>query len=213
MSPATPAPATPSRPKSSSAWAGVDVGGRRKGFDLAVLDDDRLVESIPRVSSAESARRALAAHRPQVVAIDSPRSAAMAGRTLRECERELRDAVCGIRWTPDQRELDQGSAYYEWIRLGLELYEALAEVGPWEVIEVFPTASWTRWVGRRRGARAAWTRAALWRLPLRELPSRTQQDARDAIAAAVTARQYALGETDRFGPIVVPKPGLPGRRA
>ena len=209
MSPATPTPATPSRRKSSRTWAGVDVGGARKGFDLAVVDERRLLELVPRLRSPQEVRRALEPHRPGLVAIDSPRSAAEPGQTLRECERELRDAVCGIRWTPDQARLDEGGAYYEWIRQGLELYEELAGPGDWELIEVFPTASWTRWAGKREGTRTDWTRAALSRLPLRGLPARTSQDARDAIAAAITARQHALGQTECFGPIVVPKPGPP----
>ena len=190
-------------------WAGVDVGGRRKGYDVAIVDEARVIDVIPRVASPEAVRRALAEHQPGVVAIDSPSTVASPGMTHRPEERHLRAAVCGIRWMPDQRTLDEGSPYYEWIRVGFELYEALARHGGWEVIECFPTASFTRWVGAREGTRAAWTRRALPRLGLDNLRERTNQDVRDAIAAAVTARQYAIGATDAFGPIVVPKPGLP----
>jgi predicted nuclease with RNAse H fold len=188
-------------------WAGVDVGGRRKGFDVAIVDDQSLVATARRCLSPAAVLGVLDRHRPSLVAIDSPRSAAPDGATLRECERELRDAVCGIRWTPDSATLEAGNPYYEWIRLGLELYLAL-EANGWSCIEVFPTSSWTRWQGRRRGSRAAWTRSALQDLGLRDLPVRTNQDVRDAIAAAVTARQHSLGETETFGPIVVPRPGL-----
>ena len=101
-------------------------------------------------------------HEPALVAVDSPCSVAPRGR-LREGERRLRHAVCGIRWTPDRPTLDGSSPYYEWIRLGLALYEALRRDG-WEWIEVFPTASWTRWAGPRQGSRAAWTTAAVSKL-------------------------------------------------
>jgi predicted nuclease with RNAse H fold len=188
-------------------WAGVDVGGARKGFDVAVVDDQSLVAIARRCTSPAEVSGVLDRHSPSLVAVDSPCSAAPDGATLRECERELRDAVCGIRWTPDRATLEAGNPYYEWIRLGLDLYQELAANG-WSWIEVFPTSSWTRWHGKRRGSRAAWTRTALPGLGLRGLPARTNQDVRDAIAAAVTARQHSLGETETFGPIVVPRPGF-----
>jgi predicted nuclease with RNAse H fold len=187
-------------------WAGVDVGGRRKGFDVAIVDARGVVEIARRCPSPASVLRVLDRHEPSLVAVDSPCSAAPDGATLRECERELREAVCGIRWTPDRATLERGDSYHEWIRLGLELYRALEAAG-WSSIEVFPTASWTRWEGERRGSRVAWTTSGLANLGLRDLPARTNQDVRDAIAAAVTARQHSRGETEAFGPIVVPGPG------
>ncbi|MGB6578416.1 MAG: hypothetical protein WBF34_10890, partial [Streptosporangiaceae bacterium] len=87
---------------------------------------------------------------------------------------------------------------------GLALFNALAAYGP-EVVEVFPNASWTRW-HRRRGprTRAAWTRQGLAALGLKSAPARTNQDQRDAIAAAMTARQHSLVLTETMGNIVVP---------
>jgi hypothetical protein len=74
------------------------------------------------------------------------------------------------------------------------------------VIECFPTASWTRWTGKRTSllTRSAWSRAALAELGIDGVPARTNQDHRDAIAAAVTARTHAKGRTEQFGEIVVP---------
>jgi hypothetical protein len=98
-----------------TGWLGVDVGGRRKGFDIALVDERGLLS---------------------LIVARSP--------------------------------------YYAWVVEGLGLFGALArhEV---EVIEV-----------------------------LEKLPTRTNQDQRDAIAAAVTARQHACGETETIGEIVVP---------
>jgi predicted nuclease with RNAse H fold len=179
-------------------WLGVDVGGPRKGFDVALIDEERLLDL--RRLRRDALVELVEATRPVVVAIDSPCACAPDGARARECELQLNRAVCGIRWTPDARSL-RGSDYYAWVREGLALYHALDA----ETIEVFPTASWTRWFGRRRGTRAEWTTAGLRRLRLRGVPTRTNQDQRDAVAAAVTARQYSEGATERFGEIVVPR--------
>lgn len=51
----------------------------------------------------------------------------------------------------------QANSYYAWIVEGLALFETLAEHSA-QAIEVFPTASWTRWHGKRG---TAWRTAAL----------------------------------------------------
>jgi predicted nuclease with RNAse H fold len=177
-------------------WLGVDVGGPRKGFDVALIDDEavRVLERLDRDSVVALAE----AERPAVIGIDSPRSLAPQGATSRADERALARAVCGIRWTPDRLE----GAYYAWVVEGLRLYAALAAHA---TIEVFPTASWTRWLGPRGSeSRAAWTRRGIARLGLVGVPARTNQDQRDAIAAAVTARAFSRGQTEAFGEIMVP---------
>jgi predicted nuclease with RNAse H fold len=179
-------------------WAGVDVGGRRKGFHVALVTGNEIAE-LKRCATPADVVSALPTVR--VVAIDSPRALASPGETVRPCERELARIVCGIRWTPGRIA---GNRYYEWIANGLELYAMLPDA-----VECFPTASWTRWAGPRRGSRAIWTAGALPLLGLSGLPSRMGQDFRDAIAAAVTARLYDEGLTESFGPIVVPR-GVPG---
>jgi predicted nuclease with RNAse H fold len=185
-----------------TCWVGVDVGGRRKGFDVAVIDERRLL-ALHSHQSVRDVVALVASSRPAVVAIDSPRSCAPPGATHREDERALRAAVCGIRWTPPGSELD-GNPYYEWIVQGLELYDALGPL-PVEAIECFPTAAWTRWYGPRNGrSRAAWSSEALHSIDLQNLPDRTNQDERDAIAAALTARAYSERQAECFGEIVVP---------
>lgn len=143
---------------------GVDVGGRRKAFDVALIEDRKLVWLRAR-QSAEDVAGAVGEVAPRVVAVDSPRSCAEPGATLRPEEKELRDAI-----------------------------------------ECFPTAAWTRWHGPRAGrSRSAWTREGLAASELEGVPPRTNQDARDAIAAALTARDYDQGRYQAFGQIVVPR--------
>jgi predicted nuclease with RNAse H fold len=186
-----------------AVWMGVDVGAERKGFDVALVDERSLIDLRGRLTLDDVLALA-AADPPMLAAIDSPGSCAPDGHTSRADERELRRVVCGIRWTPDLAEVRDGGAYYAWVRHGLSLVAALRERGL-ATIEVFPTASWTRWLGLRGTAtRARWSREGLAALGLAGVPERTNQDQRDAIAAAVTARQHTTGLTESFGEIVVP---------
>jgi predicted nuclease with RNAse H fold len=145
----------------------------------------------------------VATERPAIVAIDSPRRCAPDGQSTRDDERRLARSICGIRWTPDQQRV-RASVYYAWVVEGLALFDALAGLGI-DTIEVFPTASWTRWHGARGArSRSDWSREGLTTLGLEDVPRRTNQDQRDAIAAALTARQHSRGATETIGDIVVP---------
>src|SRR4029077_7947971 len=187
-----------------TVWVGVDVGGKRKGFDVAVIDDRRVLVLRGHLTCRQVVDVVLE-KRPAVVAIDSPRSCAPDGQTARDGELKLARPICGIRWTPDTGRV-HASAYYAWILEGLDLFDTLADRGA-EVIEVFPTASWTRWHGKRGSqSRAAWSRQGLAALGLENVPARTNQDQRDAIAAAMTARQHSLALTETIGETVA-RPG------
>jgi predicted nuclease with RNAse H fold len=189
---------------------GVDVGDERKGFDIAVVDELRLLQLAGR-ATLERVIAVAEQFRPKVVAIDSPRSFAPAGATARQGERDLNRTVCGIRWTPDESAAS-GNSYYGWIFNGLKTYEALEGQRGATVIEVFPTASWTRWYGKRGAkSRRTWSAEGLAALGVADAPARTNQDQRDAIAAAVTARQHSMGETEAFGEIIVPMKHPNGR--
>jgi predicted nuclease with RNAse H fold len=183
-------------------WLGVDVGGKRKGFDVALVDDHQILALAGGLDHG-AVIELVETDRPTVVAIDSPRCCAPEGQTTRDGERQLAKSICGIRWTPDAKRV-HASAYYAWIVEGLALFDALAARDV-EVIEVFPTASWTRWHGKRgTRTRSAWSKQGLMALSLEGIPKRTNQDQRDAIAAAVTARQHTRGMTETMGEIVVP---------
>ena len=186
------------------------MGAHRKGFHVAVIDADRLVAGPEQLPTPRRVVVWLRAHRPSGVAVDSPRRPAPEGERSRADERALARAVCGIRYTPDRRALHANLRYYAWIQHGLELYDALAASG-WEAIECFPTATWTRLGGPRRGhPRSGWSRAVLESAGLDGTPTTMNQDARDAIGAALTARLHTQGRTERFGDIVVPR-GVPAR--
>ena len=183
------------------------MGGPRKGFDAVVIDRHGVVAGPrSRLTSPEDVVDWLRHRSVELIAVDSPHSPAPDGVRLRECERQLSREVCGIRWTPDRATLDRGGSYYDWVRNGLDLYKALHAAG-WTAIEVFPTAAWTRWGGPRDTSRAAWSRRVLGELSLQGVPARLNQDGRDAIAAALTARLYDEGNVQCFGPIVVPAEG------
>lgn len=49
-----------------------------------------------------------------------------------------------------------------------------------------------------------WSRRALARLGMRGVPAGLGQDGRDAIGAALLAREHERGTTERFGDILVP---------
>jgi predicted nuclease with RNAse H fold len=192
-----------------AVWVGVDVGGKRKGFDVAVIDSHRILALEGRLT-CDQVVGLVVQYSPALVAIDSPASCAPDGQTAREGELQLARAICGIRWTPDAKQV-HAKAYYAWIVEGLALYEALAARSV-KVIEVFPTASWTRWFGERGSVtRATWSRRGLAALRIDDVPATTNQDQRDAIAAAITARQYAQGSTETIGDIVVPAARAPLR--
>ncbi len=186
---------------------GIDVGAHRKGFHGCALRGDEIVAGPDRLPDVASAVAWVVARGPTVVALDSPKTCAPTGESSRQDEKDLRNAICGIRWTPERSRL-AGNPYYEWVEHGLELYAALAAagIGTDRVIEVFPTAAWTRWVGpRRKRSRAKWSAAGLTGLGLTGLPSRRlNQDDRDAVAAALVARLHAEGGTEDFGEIIVP---------
>lgn len=193
--------------RSATTWAGVDVGAA-KGFDVAAVDRHRLVGGPERIGDVSAVVRWLREQGPAVVAVDSPRSPAPDGERSRPDERAFAAAgVCGIRFTPDAAALAGNPAYYGWVLHGFELFAALeAAPEPWHVIECFPTATWSRLGGPRgTSSRARWSRRVLSGLGLSGVPTRISQDARDAVAAALTARLHDDGQTESFGEIVVPR--------
>lgn len=200
-------------PREQALWAGVDVGGPKKGFHVALIDHQGLVAAAAFAGEDAPAAAvgwlAAPARRPALVGVDCPAAPAPDGERSRPDERAFIAArICGIRVTPDRATVygprPQGDDFYGWIKHGLALYGALAAAGL-VAVEVFPTATWTRLAGPKgKRGRGAWSDAALRGTGLAGLPPRVSQDERDAIGAALTARAHAWGRTDVFGSIVVP---------
>ena len=190
-------------------WAGVDVGGERKGFHVAILQGARVTVAPEAKLDVTEVVRFLSSFKPAVVAVDAPMTHAEHDETSRRCEREfLKAGICHLYWTPSRAEIDR-NPFYGWMRQGFALYRELVAEGL-DVIECFPTASWTVWYRRRGTSRhSVWSRAALDRIrsahSLEGIPARLGQDGRDAIGAALTARSYTLGEFQSFDTLVVPR--------
>ena len=80
--------------------AGIDVGGTRKGFDIAVVRaSGTALHLVPlngtgrptkRVPSPDAVVEVLRPYSPAVIAIDSPSDLALPGTKSRQCERDLK---------------------------------------------------------------------------------------------------------------------------
>ena len=199
--------------KGSGPWAGVDVGGRKKGFHLAVIEGDRVTE-LDQYPDAQTLASHLIELKPQAVGIDSPSDWAPDGQKSRPAEREFAaKKICGIRYTPDLATAQAHTGtYYEWIFNGMELWDALRSDPHFQgrLFEVFPTASWTIWHGPRGDRkREEWSQEALENLPLSLPEVKWTQDLRDAVAAALSGK-HADPRGDRTpapDQIVVPPAG------
>ncbi len=187
----------------------MDVGGPRKGFDVAVLDVE---DGVTLHRTRDPVQVVALVHGACLVGVDSPMAWAPDGQASRPDERAFaRARVCGIRYTPDEaRARARTDDHLGWVWQGLQLYAALAAAGV-PSTEVFPTAAWTRWLGPRgERSRARWSREGLQRMRaagLTDTPAATTQDARDAVAAALVTRQVTHGDVEEFGTLAVPAAG------
>lgn len=194
--------------KAAQAVMGIDVGGRRKLHHVAVLVGSDVVHTAAGLDAAAVIAEA-ADVGARLVAVDAPARPAPDGERSRPDERAFaRAGICGIRFTPDSDTM-AGNPYYDWVEQGLAVHTALRAAGV-AAVECFPTAAWTRWYGPRENRpRGAWSTralAALIQAGLGGCPQRMGQDQRDAIAAAVLARQALLtpDSIEWFGEIAVP---------
>lgn len=166
-------------------WAGVDVGGRRKGFHLALVDAARFLRC-QHALTAEEAVAILEGWRPALIAVDSPRAPAVTGKSRPE-ERCLAKALCRIRYTPTR-----GYRAQPILRVDSRWMASLRRAGG---AQPRPSRMLSHGVldhvGRSRsGTRARWSQRVLERQALEDLPELLNQDFRDAIGAALTARAH-----------------------
>lgn len=187
---------------------GVDVGGPAKGFDVALVDESRVLELTSRCSRGDVAAL-VDLHGPVVAGIDAPLSCAKPGSKSRPGERLLAREVCPIFYTPAEEVVRSGHPFYGWMVEGLDLAIDLAAAFPAvDLVEVFPSAAWTVWAGPRAGRpKPQWSAQALASAGVTGLPRRCSQDARDAVGAALVAALHHEGSTADYGGIAVPQAG------
>jgi methylated-DNA-protein-cysteine methyltransferase-like protein len=201
-------------------YAGIDVSATR-GFDVAVLDDERRVVLLAKARDLDAASLIIRGFPPEaVIAVDAPhapsRGFAGAGKGYRVAEKELHRVGVSLYPVPSSTE-----AAPAWMRAGFALYEVLEKAGfpPFlegaarrgVSIEVYPHLTYRVLTGDARGraSKLEWSRAAL-RRKVAGLTRDATQDALDAIAAAYTAWTFAsdrwVGYGDpREGVIVAPR--------
>jgi len=200
---------------------GIDVGVR-KGLDLVLLDQDRTILETLRRIHVEQVAGIVEELGPDVVAIDSPPTWALDGRS-RLTERELRWFGIQCFNTPSDHRMAE-HPFYEWMTVGFAIFAAIADTFPryrggsakGTAFEVFPHASAVILAGALppRGVRPhAWRREVLSanRVDARALRSSDQVDAALAALTGVFAleRRFSAPGDPKEGQIVVPAVTLP----
>ena len=218
------------RPVPSFPYVGVDLTAGRRASDIAALDTSAQRLALARALTDDDLLAALASLDASIVAIDSPMGLP-AGLccledscgctphrqgTGRSAERELARLGISCFWTT-KRTIVKAMIYR-----AMALKDRLEEEG-YIVLEVYPYAVKRLLLGRDLPHKAG--PAGLRRLvdgagallPARAWPApwAPTHDQLDALYCAITARLYALGQTESLGdieevPIVIPKSPLPG---
>ncbi len=178
---------------------GIDVGVR-KGLDLVLIDDDRVLDCARRVRVDELAGW-IEAWRPVAIGVDSPRVFGTNGpRATGVAVRRLGIRLYATPWQPQKI----ASAFYDWMRVGHAVFQVCAQAGyalfdgaraRGAVMEVFPHACAVVLHGRLRPAgvrKEAWRRDALRRAGMDDGRLRGI-DQVDAALAALAARRALEG--------------------
>ena len=187
--------------------AGIDVGGKRKGFHAVALRGKRIVGTLATCSATDAVawcRR----HAASVVAIDAPSQWSVTGRS-RPCERDL--ARLGMRcFSTPSREVGEDHPFYGWMMNGATLFQLMtryyrlydgrsASLDP-VCFETFPHAIACSLAGRTLSAKQK-------RVERRRLLEEagfvtgdlTSLDDVDAALCAVAAQQFIAGRFNAYG--------------
>ena len=192
----------------SPVFVGIDVGGVRKGYHLAVLTPDHIVsnESLLHVEAVVNRCRELA---PTAIGVDAPCGWSADGRS-REAERALAQRSIRAYATP-RRDLANLDGFHAWMRQGEALFAALQSHFPlWShaakapigsfCFETFPHAVTCALHGRIvRGKDKAIDRPALLAAAGITLSPTASQDDVDAALCALTAQKAAAGDFETYG--------------
>jgi predicted nuclease with RNAse H fold len=207
---------------------GIDVGGARKGFHAMALRDGAYAGQLATGDVQELAHWCLVTMCASVIAIDAPCRWSSDGRA-RPCERALMRQGIFCFATPSREKAEQHpSGYFDWMRRGADLYEALEDSHPLLTslpsmgqrccFETFPHAiTWHLRGGEAKACQKRPQRMALLAQARINTAPLTNIDWIDAALCALTAHRVAsgagclaFGEPDS-GLIVVPeRPGLSG---
>jgi predicted nuclease with RNAse H fold len=179
---------------------GIDVGGRKKGFHAALIqDNDFEVKQLQSVEEAlDWCKRDVAA----VVAIDAPCMWSVSSNS-RKCERELnyKGSVIQCFKTPT-RDASLENDFYMWVHNGAELYERLRSLPRCEVIETFPYAIHCFLEGtiypRQGQSKVRARRTTLSRIGY-DITNLTNTDYVDAALCAHVAQQFDRRKVWKFG--------------
>ena len=202
---------------------GIDVGVR-KGLDLVLLGQDRVVLETERRVHVDELAKLVPDLAPDVVAIDAPPTWATDGRS-RLTERELRWFGIQSFNTPSDARMAE-HPFYEWMTIGFAAFRAIEADFPryrggsvkGTAIEVFPHASAVVLAGHLppKGVPThAWRRDVL-RANGVDSSALRSSDQVDAALAALTGllaleRRFSAPGDAREGQIVVPAATLPAR--
>ncbi len=196
-------------PREAGPVAGIDVGGRKKGFHAVALDLAGAVSG--RFSSVDPQRIAswCVERGVRLVAVDAPCAWSVDGRS-RPAELALRKVPIQCFSTPSRdAALAHPKDHYGWMINGERMFQALAPSYPLASeatvdipgsIETFPQAVACALAGARVSAkRKAAVRRELLRKQGLEMRLLTDIDFVDAALCAVAARYVLLGKAHAYG--------------
>lgn len=191
--------------------AGIDVGGKRKGFHAVALSDGEYLSHYQSTSATSIANWCRSAMRAQVIGIDAPCRWSIDGRS-RLAERQLMDKGIWCFSTPTRkRALNHPTDHYGWMLNGAQLFAALKSTHPLceklplltsrkHSFETFPHAisvamrnAPTSARNKRRDRRALLQQAGV------DMSKLTNIDLVDAALCALTAHLALLGRVIHYG--------------
>lgn len=173
-----------------SCFLGIDVGGSKKGFHIAVVPthEPRVAHLSQALNPEELIREIERLHlNPLVIAIDCPPQSTRSGLTTRLAERQLHRKGYRVQWT---RHKSQGGA--EWMQNGEHLWQSLRNrYDNANLIECFPTIA---------GEALATSKLVLPLALLSPLRQRREwKDLVDACICADVASRFHRGEAHSVG--------------
>lgn len=188
-------------------YLGIDVGGPRKGFHAVAMSGREFEpRSFGRVDELVKWAREL---KPLAIAIDAPCAWSADGRS-RECERCLRIGEDRIScFSTPSEERAAGRGFYDWVRNGLALYQALAAHYPLYtgsqtsgpiMCETFPQAVACMLAGTKLSARRkSPVRRKVLRSAGYDPDGLSNIDLVDAALCAIAAKALQSGRFEAFG--------------